>query len=165
MKIQILMLFFLFDLVLEARAEILQIFQLLLWRIHDFINSFRLNLTFSRFCAKFKVQKSMVRGIWQQNIDVTWYFSTTLELQELRTLFPPSGSRDWRIITVDGVTPPIYCLTQIWSVLTPKPYLVSVRSQSFYLGGLKLIRFLGKTEGDVKSLLSRSIESYSFWGI
>ena len=39
----------------------------------------------------------MVRGMWQQSIEVTWYFSTTLELQELRTLFPPSGSRDWRI--------------------------------------------------------------------
>ena len=29
------------------RAEILQIFQLLFWKIDDFINSFRLNLTFS----------------------------------------------------------------------------------------------------------------------
>ena len=35
------------DLFLEARAEILQIFQLLFWRINDFINTFWLNLTFS----------------------------------------------------------------------------------------------------------------------
>ena len=38
---------FLIDLFLEARAEILQIFQLLFGLIDDFINSIRLNLTFS----------------------------------------------------------------------------------------------------------------------
>ena len=37
-KVAILIL--LFDPVVEAREEILQIFQLLFWRINDFINSF-----------------------------------------------------------------------------------------------------------------------------
>mgnify|MGYP007086837905 CR=1 FL=1 len=40
--------FFWFELVLEARAEILQNFQLLFGLIDDFVNSFRLNLTFSK---------------------------------------------------------------------------------------------------------------------
>ena len=42
-----------FDHFLDFRAEILQIFQLLFWSIDDFINSFWLNLTFTKkFTAK-----------------------------------------------------------------------------------------------------------------
>ena len=41
--------FFWCDIVLETRAEILQIFQLLFWRIDDFINSFWPNLIFINF--------------------------------------------------------------------------------------------------------------------
>ena len=48
----------------------------------------------------------MVRGMWQQNIEVTWYFSTTLG-----HFFRPVGHVIGGLLTVDGVTPPIYCLT------------------------------------------------------
>ena len=42
--------FFWFCLILEDRAEIIQIFQLLFWRFDDFINLFWFNLTFGIGC-------------------------------------------------------------------------------------------------------------------
>ena len=62
--IKIKIFFFWFDLVLEARVEILQIFQLLFWRIDDFINSFRLNLTFTKsILAKLTTSLWIIPGL------------------------------------------------------------------------------------------------------
>ena len=50
------------------RAEILQIFQLLFWKIDDFINSFRLNLTFSALVKFNEAPNLRIKSICQHII-------------------------------------------------------------------------------------------------